>query len=153
MGTFTSSVWDRLLEPVHASEGPRRPTRLSQAQYKRAIARDLEVLLNTRVAIRAEDLEPYPACRESIVNFGLADFADLCLTSSEDRKEICDRLTAAIARHEPRLTQVEARLVDEAGAVNRLSFAISGELRALADEDRVQFDIMLEPSSLHYSIR
>ena len=56
MGTFTSSVWDRLLEPVHASEGPRRPTRLSQAQYKRAIARDLEVLLNTRVAIRAEDL-------------------------------------------------------------------------------------------------
>jgi predicted component of type VI protein secretion system len=36
--------------------------------------------------------------------------------------------------------------------VNRLSFAISGQLRALA-VDRVQFDIMLEPSSLQYAIR
>jgi type VI secretion system protein ImpF len=95
----------------------------------------------------------YPACRESIVNFGLADFAQLCLTSSTDRKKICDLLTAAIVRNEPRLTQVRARLVEESGRVNRLSFAISGQLRTLANDDRVQFDIMLEPSSLQYAIR
>lgn len=153
MGSFTSSVWDRLIEPLQASAGERRPARLSLAQYQHVIARDLEVLLNTRVAIVAEELEPYPACRDSIVNFGLADFAQLCLTSREDRKEICDRLTAAIARHEPRIAQVRVRLVDETGTVNRLSFAITGQLRAFADEDRVQFDIVLEPSSLHYSIR
>jgi type VI secretion system protein ImpF len=56
-------------------------------------------------------------------------------------------------RNEPRLAQVRARLVEESGRVNRLSFAISGQLRTLANDDRVQFDIMLEPSSLQYAIR
>jgi len=152
MSTFISSVWDRLIAPPPASAAERQPLRLTLAQYKRAIARDLEVLLNTRVAMTAEELEIYPACRESIVSFGQADFAQLCLTSSTDRKKICDQLTAAIARHEPRLVQVRARLVEEYGMVNRLSFAISGQLRVLADDDRVQFDIMLERSSLQYAI-
>ena len=153
MSTFTSSVWDRLIAPVPASTAGRRPLQLTLAQYKRTIARDLEALLNTRVAVSPEELATYPACRESIVNFGLADFAQLCLTSSTDRKKICDQLNAAIVRNEPRLAQVRARLVEESGRVNRLSFAISGQLRTLANDDRVQFDIMLEPSSLQYAIR
>lgn len=153
MATFTSSIWDRLIEPVSTSAGERHPHELSLAQYKRVIARDLEALLNTRVAIAAEELAQHPACKASIVNFGLADFAQLCLTSSEDRKTVCDLITSAIARHEPRLTNVRARLVEETGMVNRLSFAISGQLRALDEDDRVQFDVMLESSNLHYSIR
>lgn len=153
MATLIYSVWDRLIEPVPPSTGQRRPFNLSLAQYKRAIARDLEALLNTRVGFSAEELAQYPACKASIVNFGLADFAQLCLISSEDRKIVCDLITSAIARHEPRLTQVRARLVQETGMVNRLSFAISGQLRALADDERVQFDVMFESSNLHYSIR
>ncbi len=153
MATLTSSVWDRLIEPAPPCPGQRGPLHLSLAHYKRVIARDLEALLNTRVAISEEELAQYPACKASIVNFGLTDFAQLCLTSSEDRKIVCDLITSAIARHEPRLTQVRARLVEETGMVNRLSFAISGQLRALAANDRVQFDLMLESSNLHYSIR
>lgn len=153
MATLNSSIWDRLIDPIPSTTDPRRPLQLSLAQYKRTIARDLEALLNTRVAIAAEELAQLPACKASIVNFGLTDFAQLCLTSSEDRKIVCDLITSAIARHEPRLTQVRARLVEESGMVNRLSFAISGQLRALADDDRVQFDVMLESSNLHYSIR
>ena len=79
MSTFSSTVWDRLIEPISPSAGHHTPLPLSLAQYKRNLARDLEVLLNTRVAILAQELEPYPACRDSIVNFGLADFAQLCL--------------------------------------------------------------------------
>jgi len=153
MTTFSSSVWDRLTGPVHASAGHPNPMRLTLEQYKRVIARDLEALLNTRIATPEQELDAFPACRHSIVNFGLADFAQLCLTSSEDRKDICDQLTAAIARHEPRLRHVRAQLVSETGAINRLSFAISGQLLAHDEEDRVRFDVMLEPSSLHYSIR
>ncbi|MEM8515353.1 type VI secretion system protein ImpF [Massilia sp. MP_M2] len=153
MVMYTSSVWDRLIAPIPACATGRRPLQLTLAQYKLAIARDLEALLNTRVALTPEELATYPACRESIVNFGLADFAQLCLTSSSDRKKICDLLTAAIVRNEPRLAQVRARLVEDAGRVNRLSFAISGQLRTLANDDRVQFDILLEPSSLQYAIR
>jgi len=153
MTLFTATVWDRMIEPLPAGGDQGQLPLRSLAQYKRAIARDLEVLLNTRVALSADELVAYPFCADSIVNFGLADFAQLCLTSSEDRKAVCDLVTAAIARHEPRLSQVRARLVEETGMVNRLSFAISARLRVLDDDEPVQFDVMLESSNLHYSIR
>lgn len=153
MDGFPATVWDRLTGAPDAPAGQQHPDALTLAQYKRAIARDLEVLLNTRSAIPAHELDFYPACRESIANFGLVDFAHLCLTSSDDRKEICDRLVATVMRHEPRLVQVRARLLDGAGTVNRLSFVIAGKLRALSADRHVQFDLMLEPSSLKYTIR
>ena len=56
-------------------------------------------------------------------------------------------------RHEPRLVQVRAKLLDGVGTVNRLSFVIAGKLRALSADGHVQFDLMLEPSSLKYTIR
>ena len=153
MTTFSSSVWDKLIEPALTPAGQLQPMRLTLEQYQRVIARDLESLLNTRIATPAEALASYPACRDSIVNFGLADFAQLCLSTAEDRKAICDGLTAAIIRHEPRLRHVRAQLVSEAGAINRLSFAISALLCAPSDEGRVRFGVRLEPSSLHYFIR
>lgn len=153
MSTFPASVWDRLTEPVDspAAHGP--AARLTLAQYQRAIARDLEALLNTNIAIPEEELQRYPGCKNSIVNFGLADFAQLCLGSSDDRQEICERLKAAIERHEPRLSHVRADLADAPGTINRLSFAISAQLRARAEDEPVRFDVLLEPSNLHYSIR
>lgn len=151
--SYTSSVWDRMIAPVHAAPAQPDARHLTLDQFKRVIARDLEALLNTRIAVPEEELAGQPYCSNSIVNFGLADFAQLCLTSSEDRKQICDRLKAAIERHETRLCNVRAHLVKETGAINRLSFVVSGQLRAVAAGEQVRFDILLEPSSLHYSIR
>lgn len=144
--TFVPSVWDRLTAPATAAM-------LTLEQHKRAITRDLENLLNTRTATPEADLAGLPLGRRSIANFGLADFAQLCLSSSADRKDICDQLEATIARHEPRLEGVRVQLLHEPGVVNRLSFVITARLRTRADEERVRFDVMLEPSSLHYSIR
>src|SRR5471032_2852746 len=145
---YTASVWDRLIAPPQASAVNEGAELLSIAQFKQAIARDLEALLNTRVAIPDGELSNLPRCRNSIVNFGLSDFAQLCLTSSVDRKEICERLQAAIERHEPRLCNVRAHLVSVAGMVNQLSFVISAQLRTMAVGERTQFDVKLEPSSL-----
>lgn len=144
--TFTPSIWQRLTAPATAAT-------LTLDQHKRAVTRDLENLLNTRTAIREDDLLGLPLCRRSIVNFGLADFAQLCPSSSADRKDVCDQLEAAIARHEPRLAGVRVQLVPEPGVVNRLSFIITAQLRAKDTGEHVRFDVMLEPSSLHYSIR
>ncbi|MBJ7314337.1 type VI secretion system baseplate subunit TssE [Rugamonas sp. CCM 8940] len=153
MDTYTAGPWDRLIgdpdDPASQDRGPQ----LTPEQYKSLIARDLEALLNTRTAIPDDLLASLPRCRRSIANFGLTDFAQLCLSSSEDRKEICDRLKLAIERHEPRLSKVKAQLIREAGVVNRLSFSISAVIRADAEADRVNFDLMLEPSSLRYAVR
>lgn len=152
MTGFSSSIWDRLTAPLHTSAGRPPTMHLTLEQYKRAIARDLESLLNTRSALPDEQLATLPLCRGSILNFGLTDFAQLCLSDSADRKKICDSLKAAIEHHERRLSKVKVELVIETGMVNRLSFLISGHLRAVAASDRAQFDAKLEQSSQHYSV-
>jgi type VI secretion system protein ImpF len=146
VNNFESSIWDRVSLPATG-------TLLTLDQHKRAITRDLENLLNTRTAAADDELAGLPLCRASIANFGLADFAQLSLSSSDDRKAVCDQLVRAIALHESRLTGVRVQLVHETGMVNRLSFVITARLQAQASNEQVRFDVMLEPSSLHYSIR
>jgi type VI secretion system protein ImpF len=150
MNGLTPGLLDRLLGEHSASN--RAGQGLTLEQFKDSLARDLEDLLNTRCALPEEMLRAYPECARSIVNYGLIDFAGMCLSSSEDRTRICAALKTAIERHEPRLRNVQARLEREAGAINRVSIAISGTLAGLPFTEAVSFDAVLQPSSLHYSI-
>jgi type VI secretion system protein ImpF len=145
MNGFAPGLFDRLLD--HCSGAG-----LSLEQWKDALARDLEDLLNTRCALPEELLRTYPECARSIVNYGLVDFAGMCLSSSEDRARVCACLKTAIERHEPRLRNVQARLERQGGSINRVSFAISAMLAGLPMREAVSFDAVLQPSSLHYSI-
>jgi len=144
MNGFSPGLMDRLLG------GYDRP--MSLEQYKDSVARDLEDLLNTRCALPEALMSAYPECTRSIANYGLLDFAGMCLSSADDRSRICAALKAAIERHEPRLRNVQARLEREAGCINRVSFAIYGTLAGLPYTEAVSFDAVLQPSSLHYSI-
>ena len=144
MNGFTPGLLDRLL-----GEHDRC---MSLEQYKDSVARDLEDLLNTRCALPAELMRAFPECTRSIANYGLVDFAGMCLSSADDRARVCAALKAAIERHEPRLRNVQARLEREAGAINRISFVIYGTLAGLSHTEAVSFDAVLQPSSLHYAI-
>jgi type VI secretion system protein ImpF len=150
MNGYTPSLLDRLLGEDSAAN--RSGHGLTLEQFKDSVARDLEDLLNTRCALPQEMLRAYPECARSIVNYGLMDFAGMCLSSSEDRARICAALKTAIERHEPRLRNVQARLEREAGGINRVNFAITGTLAGLPLSETVSFDAVLQPSSLHYSI-
>jgi hypothetical protein len=70
----------------------------------------------------------------------------LCLTSSSDRKRKFAICSPLCHRAQRAAAQVRARLVEDAGRSKPTQFAISGQLHALASGDRVQFDILLEPS-------
>jgi type VI secretion system protein ImpF len=150
MKGFAPGLLDRLMgERAPASSGT---PRLSIEQLKDSVARDLEALLNTRLAIPEHVFAAYPEARRSILNYGLADFAGHCLTSSEDRAAICASLKAAIEIHEPRLTDVTAVLESDTGSVNRLQFVINARLQVHPSSEAVNFNAVLQPSSLHYSI-
>ena len=149
---FAPSVWDRLISASESPDSHRAVPAMTLAQLKDSVARDLEGLLNTRVAIPAGRLSMYPRCRTSVFKYGLRDFAGMCLTSSEDRKIICDCLKVAIQRFEPRLGHVRAEVVLGAGAVNRLDFVIFGTLNVPGAAGHVDFNARLQPSTLHYSI-
>jgi len=149
MKTYVPGLLDRLMgEGTPAAHGSRSQVE----QLKDSVARDLEALLNTRMGIRPELLAAHPEVRASIVNYGLIDFAGFCMSSTEDRAAICASLKEAIERHEPRLTNVTATLELDHGSVNRLNFVINGTLKAGGAAEAVNFNAVLQPSSLHYSI-
>ncbi|MDL2356481.1 MAG: type VI secretion system baseplate subunit TssE [Pseudomonadota bacterium] len=149
---FAPGIWDRLMGASEPHTQHRTVQPLTLEQLKASVARDLEALLNTRVAIPEEHLSMYPRCRASILNYGVRDFAGMCLTSSDDRKIICDFLKLAIQCYEPRLGNVRARVVVEPGVMNRLDFIIFGTLNFPGAAGRVEFNATLQPSTLHYSI-
>lgn len=143
---FKASVFDRL-----KASSEHAPT-CTLEQLKDAVARDLELLLNTRVALPESMFASYPEAGNSVVNYGLIDFAGMCMTSDADRKKICSAVKRAIEQHEPRLHAVQAELRVHCAPVNRVDFVISALLKS-AVTAAVQFDAVLEPSSQHYSIR
>ncbi|MEM8514046.1 type VI secretion system protein ImpF [Massilia sp. MP_M2] len=124
----------------------------SVERVKDSIARDLEALLNTRIALDAAGLASYPHARASLLNYGLIDFAGFCLTSSLDRDAVCASIEEALAFHEPRLSDVRAVFAPDAGDVNRLQFVIHARLALGGQDEPINFNAVLQPSSLHYDV-
>ena len=141
-----------LLDRLMGDTGPGGAARGAVEQLKDSLARELEALLNTRLGFPAGRFDATPEVRASILNYGLADFAGFCLSSSEDCAAICASLKDAIERHEPRLKNVSASLAREAGSVNRLHFVIHATLHMADGIEPVDFNAVLQPSNLHYAI-
>jgi type VI secretion system protein ImpF len=152
MKGFIPGLFDRLMDvPVNGASSA-IVTRLSVEELKDSVARDLEALLNTRTVIPEGILKRYPECSRSIVTYGLNDFAGRSLSSHDDRAYICQCLEKAIARHEPRLRNVKASLELREDSINRLNFAITAMMVVSTSQEPVNFDAVLQPSSLHYTI-
>lgn len=147
MTVVVPGLLDRLMGNAQAAPGGRAGAALEQ--LKACVARDLEALLNTRAGCPPRMFDDYPQARASILNYGLTDFAAFSLSSSEDRAAICASLKDAIERHEPRLRKVSATLQ---GSVNRLDIVIHATLQVAGSAEAVDFEAVLQPSSLHYSI-
>jgi type VI secretion system protein ImpF len=153
MKGFTPGLFDRLLGLPLRATGGAAAAGLSADDLKDTVARDLEALLNTRSMVADDALKPYPECSRSMVTYGLIDFADRSLSSPSDRAHICLCIEQAIAQHEPRLRNVRAVLEVREQSVNRLDFSITALLVGSVAQEPVNFDAVLQPSTLQYSIR
>lgn len=156
MKGYTPGLFDRLLHAANPGPGhgpgKNAAQRLTIEELKDSVARDLEALLNTRSSIPEDALKAYPECSRSMVTYGLGDFADRCLSSPTDRAAICASIEKTIACHEPRLQKVRASLDLQGESVNRLNFSITAVLVASVSQEPVNFDAVLTPSTLQYSI-
>lgn len=156
MKGYTPGLFDRLLGLPNRAPGPgssrHAAQRLTIEELKDTVARDLEALLNTRSTIEEDALKAFPECSRSMVTYGLGDFADRCLSSPTDRAAICTSIEETIACHEPRLRKVRASLDQQGDSVNRLNFSITAVLVASVSQEPVNFDAVLTPSTLQYSI-
>lgn len=153
MKGFEPGLIEKLIDdaPGHEASGS-VPRALTLEQYKEAVARDLEGLLNSRSVIADDVLGSYPECRRSLATYGLRDFSSMSLASDYDRAGICRALEEAVARHEPRLSGVEVRLEPGAGPGGGLHFTIHALLELHPAREPVNFDAMLQPGTLQYSV-
>jgi type VI secretion system protein ImpF len=153
MQSFTPGLFDRLDADDDIAHGQSH-TRIKQSdEWKQSITRDLEALLNTRSALLPDTLADYPEVSGSIVNYGLIDFAGMCMTSDTDQKRICTAVRQAIERHEPRLHKVTATLQPRKGAINRVDFVITAQLKSAPVADPMHFNAVFQPSLQRYSIQ
>ncbi len=99
---------------------------ISMERLRAAVLRDLGHLLNTASLELMEALEGgvtlglferLPAARDSVLNYGIPALAGRIRTA-EDYEELTHAIERAIARFEPRLTDVKVTVEDEATSRN-----------------------------------
>ncbi|WP_213957032.1 MULTISPECIES: type VI secretion system baseplate subunit TssE [unclassified Variovorax] len=153
MTGFEPGLLDKLFDDDRRGAASPALRNFSLEEMKNVVARDLESLLNTRMVFTDPMLQGLEQCKKSILTYGLNDFSGRSLASFNDRSFICRSLEQAIARHEPRLTNVVVTLeLDGQSNTSVLYFSISALLTLPAMSEPVNFDALLQPTTLQYSV-
>jgi type VI secretion system protein ImpF len=135
------SVLDRLIdEDPRSNVEPALTRSQSVRQFKTALRRDLEWLLNARRVIT-----PVPEdCEElarSVHTFGLPDITSMSKDSRESFERLARLIQAAIELFEPRLADVTVQLVQgDSKLLRDVHFVIDGILKLDPMPERVMFD-------------
>lgn len=122
-------------------------------ELKRAVARDLEALLNTRQETLTELPESLEEVRRSLVVYGLPDFTAASLQSPRDRTRIRRALEDTIAAFEPRLDRVRIALEESEGNERTMHFRVEGWLRIEPVPEPVAFDTVLQLTTREYTVQ
>jgi type VI secretion system protein ImpF len=148
------SILDRLLDdrPKESIESD-AAMRFDLRQFKQAVARDLDALLNSRCVDLHDEIERFPHARSSVLNFGIIDLSSLSLLDPDDRALLRDRIRITIERHEPRLAKIRVTLDAPGGMERMLRFRVDAVLKVHPNKPPVSFDAMLQLSSNAYRIR
>ena len=150
-----SSVLDRLFDddPQATHEVPFE-ARFDLNRHKRAVARDLEALLNARSTALAEGLlTTFPLAWQSLLGFGIPDLSSLSLLNPDHRRLLQDQIFRAINRFEPRLDQVRVELEVPREFNRMLRFRVEALLRIHPNHPAVVFDAVLKLSSNACQVR
>ena len=145
---ITPSVLDRLLDdkPKEQAEG-QSLLYFDLSRLKRAVARDMEALLNSRCVDLDEEIQRYPQARNSMIDYGITDLSSLSLLDPSDRAYLRDKIRITVERHEPRLGTIRVSLDTPVGTERMLRFRVDALLKAHPTRPPVSFDATLQPSS------
>jgi type VI secretion system protein ImpF len=150
---LTPSLLDRLTdaEPSAGSTGSHRYQVISE--LRKSVRRDLENLLNSRWRCTTKDAIA-AGLQDSLVNYGLPDFSGGSSEAAQDHDIVYRAVADAIARFEPRLTNVQVRPArGEQGNDRNLRFHIEAVLRVEPWQEPVRFNTMLEPTTGQVTVK
>jgi type VI secretion system protein ImpF len=145
------SLLDRLIDPESGGSGALQG--YSVVQMIEAVRRDLEDLLNTRQTSSGID-KKYNEVLDSVVAFGLPDLMSVDASAMGAKEQIGRMIEEIIVRHEPRLKDVRARLVQSAKSRDARSLKFEIQARLSVDPSpEVGFETVLELMTGHTSIK
>ena len=141
------SLFDRLtdLEPRSSVEGLKNDWE-QMAALKQSVARDLALLLNTRID-EADFPEEFEQLRRSVAAFGVQDYS----RSPVEKEDIRKSIERAVRNFEPRLTRVQVQVIEV--SYLELHFRISANLRADLGSEPVLFDAELPKQTRHFHVK
>ena len=126
---------------------------VSMIEMRNEVSRDLENLLNTRSEGARLIPDAFKECRASSLTYGILDFSAYSLLSPNDRDRIRRSLEQAISLHESRLTRVRIMLEPQRELDRALRFRIDAILDLGDDNEKVQFDAVLQLNTQTYLVR
>jgi len=125
-------------------------------RVKSEVCRDLEWLLNTRIA-PIDIPEGLDALQRSLVNFGLPDFSTLNFGDPKAKDRLAGVLKTAIREFEPRLVdesvEVEFNEIDQDKSRSMMHYRIRAKLRVEPIPQSVEFDTVLELGNKTFQVR
>ncbi len=148
------SLLDRLLDDrPHQSTEPSGLRTFSLAEYKASIVRDLEVLVNTRQSLVAEELEGFPHLAGSILEYGMPDFTSRSVLDPHDRRLIQQQLERAISTGDRRFHRVRVQLLAQQDGHRMLTFRVDAVLHLQDISRQVSFDAVLQVNTQEYTVQ
>ena len=143
-------LMDRLVDVPLPEDGGRR---VSTQDMRTSVSRDLENLLNTRSEGARLIPDTFKECRASSLTFGILDFSSYSLLSPQDRDRIRRSLEQAISLHEARLTRIRVTLEPQRELDRALRFRVDALMELGPDNEKVQFDAVLQLNTQTYMVR
>ena len=143
-------LMDRLVDAPLPEDGGRR---VSVTDMRNSVSRDLENLLNTRSEGARLISDSFKECRASSLTYGILDFSSYSLLSPHDRDRIRRSLELAIGLHEGRLTRIRVTLEPQRELDRALRFRVDALMELGPDNEKVQFDAVLQLNTQTYAVR
>jgi type VI secretion system protein ImpF len=148
------SLLDRLLDDEPGVSKEPATSRIQDLRaLERAVARDVEALLNSRQENLEELAAEFVEVNRSLVTYGLPDLTSLSLLSQDDRNRIRRAVEQAITVFEPRLLRVRVALEAPRDHDQGVRFRIDAFLRVDPSPEPVTFDAVLQLNTQQYVIQ
>jgi type VI secretion system protein ImpF len=147
------SILDRLIdyEPKLTTEPPKSQSQ-SLAEFKQAVRRDLEWLLNTRCFYDPGDGGLEESLR-SVAFYGLPDFTGVGAKSHLEQSRMTKALESALRNFEPRFINLKVTLEPLSNVDKSLKFRIEASLDVEPTPEPVAFDTVLELGSSNFAVK
>jgi len=148
---------DRLTDDYPNEKTESRQRRVvSLQQYKRAVLRDIEMLLNTKMFPAHDSIYEFDKAASSVLNYGVLDICGRSL--SEIKRQNFERyVKQALLDFEPRIDKkslsVQLLVPDDKMGVRSVALEIQGELWAHPLPDRLYIMTEVDLENGHYSMK